>query len=78
MTEVERLKRIAIDLKVDLNIRDAKIRKLERQLAEARQPAPGTQTMEKLQILCENEEDNGQDPMDSGQYRNPLGEWNNE
>ncbi len=86
MTEVEfleeqakRLKKIAINLKVDVNMRDAKIRKLERQLleahSEARELARGTQTMNKLQILGESEDDNGQDPLNTGQYkRNP---WEN-
>lgn len=76
--ENERLKKIAINLKVDLNMRDAKIRKLKRQLAEAheeaRQLVVGTQTMNKLQILGESEDDNGQDPLNTGQYQNP---WEN-
>lgn len=76
--ENERLKKIAINLKVDLNMRDAKIRKLKRQLAEAheetRQLVVGTQTMNKLQILGESEDDNGQDPRETGQYKNP---WEN-
>jgi len=78
MEQNERLKKIAINLKVDLNMRDAKIRKLKRQLAEAheeaRQLVVGTQTMNKLQILGGSEDDNGQDPMNTGQYKNP---WEN-
>ncbi len=76
--QIERLNRIAIDLKVDLNIRDAKIRELERQLAEAhtreRSLVVGTQTMSKLEILDESDDDNGQDPRETVQYRNP---WEN-
>jgi len=71
MTEVERLKKIAIGLKVELNAKEAQIRKLERELAEARH-VKVSQTIDKLEILCENEFDNGQDPMDTGEYRNPL------
>lgn len=73
--KVDRLKRIAIDLKVDLNIRNTKICKLERELvkahAEVRELVIGTQTMNKLQILGESEDDNGQDPRETGQYKNP-------
>ncbi len=79
MTEVEfleeqakRLKKIAIDLKVELNISEAKVRKLERQLVAEMRPAPGTPTVDKLRILCDSDDDNGQDPMSSGEYRNPL------
>ena len=86
MTEVEfleeqakRLKSIAIDLKVELNIREAKIRKLERELKEAhreaRQLVVGSQTMDKLRILGDSDDDNGQDPLNTGQFpRNP---WEN-
>ena len=73
--QTERLKRIAIDLKVDLNIRDAKIRKLEGQLTEAhrreRSLVVGTQTMSKLEILGESDDDNGQDPRATGKFRSP-------
>jgi len=79
MTEVQfleeqakRLKKIAIDLKVELNISEAKVRKLEHQLVAAKRPAPGTPTVDKLRILCESDYDNGQDPMSSGEYRNPF------
>ena len=58
--QVERLKTIAIDLKVDVNIRDAKIRDLERELLferrQVRSMEVGTQTMRKLQILGESKE----------------------
>lgn len=70
--KVERLKKIAIGLKVKLNTSEANVRKLECRLAEARHSAQNTQTMEKLEILCENEFNNGQDPMNTGEYRNPL------
>lgn len=71
--ENDRLKRIAIDLKVELNIRDARIRKLERELLnESRQVRSlevGTQTMEKLRILDEEDDDNGCDPRATGEHR---------
>ena len=73
--QIERLKRIAIDLKVDLNIRDEKIRKLERQLVEAhkreRELMHGTQTMSKLEILGESDDDDGTDPRATGRFKNP-------
>lgn len=69
---IERLKKIAIGLKVKLNTSEANVRKLECRLAEACHSAQNTQTMEKLEILCENEFNNGQDPMNTGEYRNPL------
>lgn len=81
MTEVQfleeqakRLKKIAIDFKVELNVREATIRKLERQLIAAKRPAAGTPTVDKLKVLCESDYDNGQDPMNTGEYRNPLGD----
>ena len=70
--ENERLKKIAINLKVKLNASEATIRKLEHQLAEARHTTQSMHTIDKLEILCENEFDNGQDPIDTSQYRNPL------
>ncbi len=73
--QVERLKTIAIDLKVDVNIRDAKIRDLERELLferrQVRSMEVGTQTMRKLQILGGSEDDNGGSPYDTGQYKSP-------
>ncbi len=72
---IERLKRIAVDLKVDLNIRDARIRKLERQLLEERRQVRSlevnTQTVQKLEILGDSEDDNGFDPRETGQFRSP-------
>ena len=85
MTEVQfleeqakRLKSIAIDLKVDLNISEAKVRKLEHQLAKAhketRELVVGTQTIDNLRILGDSDDDNGQDPLNTGQFqRNPWG-----
>jgi len=73
--QIERLKRIAVDLRVDINIRDARIRKLERDLLdESRQVRSleiGTQTMRKLEILGESEDDNGGSPYDTGRFRSP-------
>ena len=72
---IERLKRIAVDLKVDLNIRDARIRDLERQLLEERRQVRSlevnTQTVQKLEILGESEDDNGGSPYDTGRFKSP-------
>lgn len=72
---IDRLKRIAIDLKVDVNIRDAKIRDLENQLTEAhrreRNLMAGTQTMSKLEILGESNDDDGTDPRATGTFKSP-------
>lgn len=71
--KIERLKNIAVNLKVDLNIRDARIRDLERQLAKAhrreRNLVVGTQTMNKLKILGDSDDDNGQDPRATGIFK---------
>ncbi|MCK5615412.1 hypothetical protein KAR91_76825 [Candidatus Pacearchaeota archaeon] len=73
--QIERLKRIAVDLKVDLNIRDAKIRELERELLNERRQVRslevGTQTMRKLEILGESKDDNGGSPYDTGRFKSP-------
>lgn len=73
--QIDRLKRIAVDLKVDLNIRDAKIRDLGRQLTEAhkreRNLMHGTQTMSKLEILGESGDDDGFDPRATGNFKSP-------
>jgi len=73
--KIERLRNIAIELKVDLNIRDQKIRDLERQLAEAhrreRDLVRGTQTMSKLEILGESDDDDGFDPRQTGTFNSP-------
>ena len=73
--EIERLKNIAIGLKVDLNIRDAKIRDLERELLnESRQVRSlelNTQEVKKLEILGESEDDNGGSPYDTGRFKSP-------
>ena len=73
--KINRLKTIAIDLKVDLNIRDARIRDLEHQLTEAhrreRNLMEGTQTISKLEILGNSDDDNGQDPRATGNFKSP-------
>ena len=77
--QAERLKSIAIGLKVELNISEGKVRKLERQLImaheEARELVVGAQTINNLQVLGDSDDDNGQDPLNTGQFpRNP---WEN-
>lgn len=76
--QIDRLRRIAIDLKVTINIRDAKIRDLERELLterrQVRSMEVGTQTMEKLAILGESEDDNGFDPRQTGTFSKDI--WN--
>jgi sigma54-dependent transcription regulator len=73
--EVKRLKTIAISLKVDVNIRDAKIRDLERELLNERRQVRSmeinTQEVKQLEILGESEDDNGGSPYDTGQYKSP-------
>ena len=73
--QVERLRTIAIDLKVDLNIRDGEVRELQHQLAKAydqeRSTADNTQTIDNLKILGDSDDDNGQDPRDTGRFKNP-------
>ena len=73
--QVERLKTIAIDLKVDLNIRDGEVRELQHQLAKAhdqeRSTTRNTQTIDNLKILGDSDDDNGQDPRDTGRFKSP-------
>ena len=74
--QIERLKRIAIDLKVDINIRDAKIRELESELLNERRQVRslevGTQTMEKLRII---DDEDSCDPRATGEYN--VNRWRN-
>ena len=76
--QIDRLKRIAIDLKVDLNIRDDKIRELERELLyerrQVRSLEVGTQTMAKLEILGKSKDDNGFDPRQTGTFDKKIWE----
>ena len=73
--QIERYKNIAIGLKVDLNIRDARIRDLERQLLdESRQVRSlelNTQEVKKLEILELSEDEEGFDPYETGQFNSP-------
>jgi chromosome segregation ATPase len=72
---IERYKTIANTLKVDLNMRDARIRDLERELAAARREIRslevGTQTMQKLEILGDSDDDDGFDPRATGTFKSP-------
>lgn len=71
--EIDRLQGQLIDVKVDLNIEQQRTEQLERDLAEARAQVKayelGTQTMRKLRILGESDDDNGYDPRETGQFR---------
>jgi predicted RNase H-like nuclease (RuvC/YqgF family) len=73
--KIDRYKRIAINLKIDLNIRDERIQKLERDLLEARRQVRslevGTQTTNKLEILGVSHDDDGTDPYETGQFKSP-------
>lgn len=74
-TQIERYRTIAIDLKVDLNIRDARIRKLETQLLneerQVRSLEVNTRTVRKLEILGKSNDDNGGSPYNTGQFKRP-------
>jgi len=71
--DIQRLKNIAVDLKVDLNIRDTRILELEKELAEARRQIRhmeiGTQTMAKLEILDINTEEESFNPRQTGRFK---------
>jgi len=71
--QIERYRIVTNDLKVDLNIRDARIRDLERELLNERRQVRsmeiGTQTIRKLEILGESEDDNGFDPRQTGTFK---------
>ena len=70
--KIARLQGQLIETKVDLNIERDKVKRLEKQLAEARQQIReyevGTQTARKLAILGETEENTGRDPRDTGTF----------
>jgi len=73
--QIERYKTIAIGLKVDLNIRDARIRELERELMNERRQVRSlevnTRTVQKLEILGDSEDDDGFDPRQTGTFNSP-------
>lgn len=74
--QIDRLRRIAIDLKVTINIRDAKIRDLERELlVESRQVRSlelNTHEIQQLEILdLSVEEEESFDPYETGQFKSP-------
>ena len=70
--ELRKLREENVDLKVDLNIRDARIKELETELrkahAELREQVRSTQTMRKLEIL-QSDDDTGVSPYDTGILR---------
>lgn len=72
--ELRRLRGENVDLKVDINIRDARIRELEEELRKAnaklRQNERETQTMQKLEILT-SDDDTGISPYDTGIQKSP-------
>lgn len=71
--QIDALESKLMDANVDMNIKDQRIRQLENDLAAARAQIRdyevGTQTMRKLQILGDSDDDNGFDPRQSGVYR---------
>lgn len=75
--EVMRLHQEVVDLKVDLNIKDAEIRQLKRDLEQARKEVRnceiGTQTMRELQIVNDTDDDNGIDPRNTGKCKSLWG-----
>ena len=81
MTHTELLAKLGLaqrevaNLKVDVNLKDTRIRNLEKQLRDARAEVrgyeQGTQTMRKLQILSESDDDNGFDPRATGAFKSP-------
>ena len=73
--QIERYKNIANSLKVDLNMRDARIRDLERQLEDERRQVRSlevnTQTVQKLELLGNSDDDDGFDPRQTGTFTSP-------
>lgn len=73
--QIERYKNIAASLQVDLNMRDARIRDLERQLENERRQVRSlevnTQTVQKLEILGDSDDDDGFDPRQTGTFNSP-------
>lgn len=81
MTHTELLAKLGLvqqqvaDLKVGVSIRDTRIAELEKDLREARAAVRGyelgTQTMRKLQILGDSDDNDGFDPYETGAFKSP-------
>jgi len=81
MTHAELLEKLGlaqqqiVDLKVDNSIKDTRISELEKSLREARAEVRGyelgTQTMRKLQILGDSDDNDGFDPYETGAFKSP-------
>lgn len=73
MEQIDKLENELLDARIDLNVKDLRIQQLEKDLAAARDEVRelqiGTQTMRRLQILGDSDDDNGFDPRRSGVYR---------
>ena len=71
--EIDRLQRELIDARVDLNIKDERIRELEAKLRKAqfaiRELEIGTQTMRTLALA---EEEDSFDPRATGEFKTDL------
>jgi len=74
--QIDRLRRVAISLKVTINIRDATIRDLERELFNERNQVKSielnTHEIQQLEILdldLSMEEEESFDPYETGQYK---------
>ena len=78
MTHIELLQKLGLaqrevaNLKVDVNLKDTRIRELEKQLraarAEVRGYETGTQTMRKLEILGDSNDNDGSNPYNTGKF----------
>ena len=73
--KIDRYKRIAINLKVDKNIHEDKVKKLEADLKAARAEIVSrnraNQTIRDLRVLDTSDDDTGVSPYDTGQYKSP-------
>jgi len=74
--KLEKCKTIAINLKVDNNILEAKVTRLKKELAAARAEIAernrGEQTIRNLRVLDDkSDDDTGISPYDTGVHKNP-------
>lgn len=74
--KLEKCKTIAINLKVDNNILEAKVTRLKKELTAARADIAernrGAQTMRNLRVLGDtSDDDTGVSPYDTGIHKNP-------
>lgn len=73
--QLDRCKRIAVNLKVDKNILEAKVERLEAELAKARAEIASrnraNQTIRNLRVIEDSDDDTGVSPYDTGIHKNP-------